>query len=466
MAEVRQTTCQSKHQLAREFYAHNASGENTMVNVQGKLIPAHSVAINQILDLPENQPSIYQLMEALEDVDYNDIKDALCLKDTKWNTTGRNPGAFSRPNLLLEAKLWNTMVKRNLMPTSHNQTVDRKRLVLIHCIISDTKFNMGEVIARELSEACRNDKGILAFPCLVSALYRHHGVPTYNNDEYTDFCTGWDQAPAPAPAPVTSTHEEPAESEPITQHAAHQRSTSTASTAHGSFAATPPIPLATNPPSPAPTTETPPLYILQLCSQIQRIEARQVEFIAESKVFQTTLLRFLYDNFPTAKFQPAQHTPPTTPATANFAATPSTGTGETEKVHYSSNAEPDAFDWHTPYATQPPSPPTPVSAPAPLADLAESSGAQKRKAPAARVIREGTPLDHLPTHLQLLTLLPNHLLPRDDDASTSSLATAREKRTKVKMAVMILPPPNLWLSSFTLIFYDSCLSFCLIHVMH
>ncbi|KAK8562605.1 hypothetical protein V6N12_010679 [Hibiscus sabdariffa] len=292
---------------AREFYAHNASGENTVVNVRGRLVPAHSAAINQILDLPENQPNIYQLMDALEDVDYNDIKDALCLKGTKWNTTGRNPGAVSHPNLLPEAKLWNTIVKRNLMPTSHNQTVDRKRLVLIHCIIFGTKFNVREVIARELSEACRNDKSILAFPCLISALCRHHRVPTYATDEYTDFHTGWDRkhylkkmdvsdaiiiqvampipaqsentevpapAPATAPAHAPAPHEEPAKSEPTTPHVAHQRSTSVALTAHGSLAATPPSPPEANPPSPVPTTETPPLYIQHMRSQIQRIEAR------------------------------------------------------------------------------------------------------------------------------------------------------------------------------------------------
>ncbi|KAK8565016.1 hypothetical protein V6N12_058592 [Hibiscus sabdariffa] len=84
--------------------------------------------------------------------------------------TGKNPGTINRPCLLPEAKLWNTFVKRNLMPTSHNQTVDRMRLMLINTIISGFKFNVGEVIAKELSEAYQNDKGILAFPCIISAL--------------------------------------------------------------------------------------------------------------------------------------------------------------------------------------------------------------------------------------------------------------------------------------------------------
>ncbi|KAK8578812.1 hypothetical protein V6N12_069156 [Hibiscus sabdariffa] len=325
-------------------------GENAIVNVRGKLIPADAAAINETVDLPNNQPSIYELMTTIKDIDYNSIKDSLCLPNTEWNITGKNPSTVSRPILLLEAKLWNTIVKQNLMPTSHNQTMDRKRLVLIHSIIFGTKFNVGEVIAQELSEACKNDKGILTFPCLISALCRRHGVPTYNNDKYTVFRTGWDrkhylkkmdvadaipiQVAMPTPAQLehteaatlaAATQEEPAGSEPTTPPAAPQGSPSATSAAQGSFvvAPTPPAPPADPQTSPAHSTETPLLYILQLRSQIQRIEARQIEFIAESKVFQTTLLQILYKNFPTAKFPPAQHTPPTAPADANSTATPS-----------------------------------------------------------------------------------------------------------------------------------------------
>ncbi|KAK8685791.1 hypothetical protein V6N13_124825 [Hibiscus sabdariffa] len=99
----------------REFYAHNATGENTMVNVRGKLVPANAATINSILDLPNDEASIYNLIAALEDVDYNTIKDQLCLPGIEWNIGGKNPGTISRPNLLPEAKLWNTFVKWNLM---------------------------------------------------------------------------------------------------------------------------------------------------------------------------------------------------------------------------------------------------------------------------------------------------------------------------------------------------------------
>ncbi|KAK8578899.1 hypothetical protein V6N12_069243 [Hibiscus sabdariffa] len=152
-----------------KFYTNNAAGEDN-ISVRGRRVAANAATINKILGLPNTDPSIYTLLSGLEDIDYDTIRDYLCTEGTAWNTTGRNPHSVSRPNIQPEAKLWNTFVKRTLMPTSHNQTVDRTRLVLIHAIITGYRFNVGEVIANELAAACRNDKGILAFPCLITAL--------------------------------------------------------------------------------------------------------------------------------------------------------------------------------------------------------------------------------------------------------------------------------------------------------
>ncbi|KAK8578733.1 hypothetical protein V6N12_069077 [Hibiscus sabdariffa] len=133
-----------------EFYTSNAAGKDT-VTVRGRRVLANSATINSILDPPNDSPNIYELIDVLEEEDLVTIKDQLCQPGTAWNVRGKNPKTISRPQLQPEAKLWNTFVKRNLMPTSHNQTVDRTRLVLINAIITGYKFNVEEVIARELS---------------------------------------------------------------------------------------------------------------------------------------------------------------------------------------------------------------------------------------------------------------------------------------------------------------------------
>ncbi|KAK9003506.1 hypothetical protein V6N11_061065 [Hibiscus sabdariffa] len=269
-------------------------------------VTANSATINDILGLPNDDPSIYALIRGLEDEDYETIKDYLWEQGTKWNTTGKNPGDVSRPSLQPEARLWNTFVKRNLMPTSHNQTINHTRLVLINVIITGYRFNVGEVIVNELSLTCRNDKGILAFPCIISALCHRVAVPAYPFDEWTPERLGWtrkeymrkmdvaDATPirvtlptptnSPAHSPAAASDQvgpsAPIEAQPST--AATSEASPINSTAHTPAAtpetpdsrqSTPDSPLGSAPssapsPPPAQSEEAIPLHVLQLRSQL------------------------------------------------------------------------------------------------------------------------------------------------------------------------------------------------------
>ncbi|KAL4363927.1 hypothetical protein GQ457_04G021320 [Hibiscus cannabinus] len=91
--------------------------------LRGRKVPANSATINNILALPNDSPIIYALIDVLEDEDFDTIKDQIYEAGTEWNVKGKNSKTISRPQIHPEAKLWNTFVKRNLMPTSHNQNV-------------------------------------------------------------------------------------------------------------------------------------------------------------------------------------------------------------------------------------------------------------------------------------------------------------------------------------------------------
>ncbi|KAK8660349.1 hypothetical protein V6N13_051276 [Hibiscus sabdariffa] len=56
------------------------------------------------------------------------------------------------------------------------------------------RINVGEILANELAAHCANDKGILAFPCLVSDLCRRANVPMFDTDKYQAEKTGWTRA--------------------------------------------------------------------------------------------------------------------------------------------------------------------------------------------------------------------------------------------------------------------------------
>ncbi|KAK8669429.1 hypothetical protein V6N13_106860 [Hibiscus sabdariffa] len=92
---LEQLPARANYNWALEFYANNPDGEDNVI-VRGRRVAANAATINALLDLPNDAPSFYAMLGALEDEDYETIKDYLCLEGTAWNTTGRNPHSVSR----------------------------------------------------------------------------------------------------------------------------------------------------------------------------------------------------------------------------------------------------------------------------------------------------------------------------------------------------------------------------------
>ncbi|KAK8683875.1 hypothetical protein V6N13_039921 [Hibiscus sabdariffa] len=350
------------------------------------------------------------------------------------------------------------------MPTSHNQTVDRTRLLLINTIMTGFRVNVGEILANELAAHCSNDKGILAFPCLVFDLCRRANVPMFDTDKYQAEKTGWTRAvymrkmnvvdaapinmamPTPPASPVAeadarvedSAPPSPAEptapadhqrtpppSPPVIPVSSHTTTTSPATTpaapAECTRGQTPDTPLGSTPSSTPPSPPAPaqseeaalPLPFMLLRSQLQRIEARQLNFQNEIKVFQENLIKFLNFQFPAsaAFFGQSSTSPPQPSASAAATAQPSTHTsakeGATEEIHFSSDKENDVFDWQSQRdhlltlgpATTTPAPAAPIlsAAPTPTTSVVAErptpdSPARKRgKATAGRTIGRDDP---------------------------------------------------------------------------
>ncbi|KAK9002969.1 hypothetical protein V6N11_060543 [Hibiscus sabdariffa] len=477
-----QQPARANYNWALEFYANNPDGEDNVI-VRGRRVAANAATINAILDLPNDAPSFYAMLGALEDEDYETIKDYLCLEGTAWNTTGRNPHSVSRTQLLPEAKLWNTFVKRNLLPTSHNQTVDRTRLVLIHTIITGYRINVGEILAKELAAACSNDKGILAFPCLISALCRRVAVPTSPSDKYQAEKKGWTRAvyakngcgrrhtnqhgdanstssPAPAepspsiadsPIPSPAQHTQPSPAATPTDLLASRESTP--DSPMGS------TPEASHPPPPAQSEEAVPIHILQLRNQLQRIEARQLLMQEETKVFQQRLINFLCYQFPAADtyFNAQPEATAAAPNPTNTQPTPSVNpsglAGDTVEVHFSSDDENDVFDWQTPRghpsaprptqqqaaetsATHSPDPadvPILYTAPIPAQPALETQHRRKGKTTAGRVIcRELSHLGGTQRQQNLKERSCTEAAP-NEETQNGAEKTSAEKRTSAEI---------------------------------
>ena len=136
---------QANATIVREFYAHGPSKDSLYVHCRGKPVRLDADTINLFYGLTPDRDDHSAFMEDITNEDYELIKDDLCYANTNWETSSHR-GSVARQNLKPEAKLWNTFVKRQLIPTSHNNTVDKRRLVLIQSIINKRNINVGELI--------------------------------------------------------------------------------------------------------------------------------------------------------------------------------------------------------------------------------------------------------------------------------------------------------------------------------
>jgi hypothetical protein len=60
------------------------------------------------------------------------------------------------------------------MPTTHNETVNKARLVFLHCITAGQKINVGRIILQEIVNcpAKKSKEGMFYFPALSLSCVR------------------------------------------------------------------------------------------------------------------------------------------------------------------------------------------------------------------------------------------------------------------------------------------------------
>jgi hypothetical protein len=72
------------------------------------------------------------------------------------------------------------------MPTTHNETVNKARLVFLHCITAGQKINVGRIILQEIMNcpAKKSKEGMFYFPALyITELCKKILVPEMGRDE-------------------------------------------------------------------------------------------------------------------------------------------------------------------------------------------------------------------------------------------------------------------------------------------
>lgn len=70
-----------------------------------------------------------------------------------------------------------------VLPTKHNLYWHKERLFLLKAMIGYQKFNLGQLIEREILACARRSSGLLFYPNLIRLLCEAKNVPRFDQEE-------------------------------------------------------------------------------------------------------------------------------------------------------------------------------------------------------------------------------------------------------------------------------------------
>ena len=83
---------------------------------------------------------------------------------TEWLLDkGKGVYLCSRPALKPSAKIWYHFIRTRLIPTTHIETVNKERLILLYYILEGREANVGKLVQREISACAFKHMGCLFF---------------------------------------------------------------------------------------------------------------------------------------------------------------------------------------------------------------------------------------------------------------------------------------------------------------
>ena len=170
--------------LVCEFYANIITGSQTFSMVRGVKVSFSASSINMHFGLLDCEDTLRDSLDMIGTAELNRLLGELAVKGTYW-LPDRGKGVYlcSRPLLKPFAKIWYHFIRTRLLPTSHIETVNKERLVLLSFILEGKEINVGKLIQKEISACAFKNKGYLFFPSLVTHLCLRSGVDVKATDE-------------------------------------------------------------------------------------------------------------------------------------------------------------------------------------------------------------------------------------------------------------------------------------------
>lgn len=82
---------------------------------------------------------------------------------TKWDRTPTGKYQLFLHNLNTVASVWMVFIKKNIIPTCHDNTISMDRIMPVYCIMMEIPVNVGEIISKNLTTRIKHPRGVNAF---------------------------------------------------------------------------------------------------------------------------------------------------------------------------------------------------------------------------------------------------------------------------------------------------------------
>ena len=150
--------------LVREFYSKILTVNKSFSMVRGINVSFSASSINRHFGLHDVLDEYGAFLETIFELALNKMLQDLTVEDTTWSKETRE-GILKCSRLALKplAKVWYHFIRMHLLSTTHIETVNKERLVLLHCILEGKRVNIGQLIQREISACAFKPKGCLFF---------------------------------------------------------------------------------------------------------------------------------------------------------------------------------------------------------------------------------------------------------------------------------------------------------------
>ncbi|KAK2450389.1 hypothetical protein QL285_009508 [Trifolium repens] len=184
-----------KAQMVKEFYANltNLSQKRREVDVRGKGVLYFEANINRFFGIKDEEYQYEATLASMTDEELTNVMKSLTVEGTNWNHKNRvNEWSVKKMSLKPMMRVWYQFLKHSILPTTHNETINKARLMLLHCITCMQHVNVGRIISQEIITCSQKKEGMLYFPRLISGLCKKQLVPQDGKDEMLKPTGGFD----------------------------------------------------------------------------------------------------------------------------------------------------------------------------------------------------------------------------------------------------------------------------------